>query len=105
MVAAVASLPFTLRYPNTFQVADATSLKRTSAVAIVGVPGEGTFIAVRANGATPLSTKALTLQARRGLGTKGVTIRVERHSGVPMVAATTPVLRRPDLTSGLTRRG
>ena len=95
----VASIPFTFRYPASLQEATDTSLRAAHAVALVGVPGEDSYIAVHLNGETTMSLDALEAQARRALGA-GVT-HTERvsHSGFQMVAVTTSVTGRSDLQS------
>jgi hypothetical protein len=93
----VASIPFTLRYPVAFQEATDASVRAAHAVAIVGVPGEDSYIAVHLNGETTMSLDALAAQARRGLGASVISTARETHAGIPMVAVTTHVSGRPDL--------
>ncbi|HYM53976.1 MAG TPA: hypothetical protein VES97_01330, partial [Solirubrobacteraceae bacterium] len=59
----VASLPFTLHYPASFQEATDASLKATHSLAVVGLPGEDSYVAIRLNGDTAMSLDALAAQA------------------------------------------
>lgn len=95
----VASIPFTLRYPVSFQEATDASLKEAHAVGLVGIPGEDTYIAVHLNGDTTMSLDALETQARRALGTSVVSTTRVSHAGIAMVAVTTRVAGRSDLTA------
>jgi hypothetical protein len=93
----VASLPFTLRYPVSFQEATDASVKATHSVAVVGVPEEDSYIAVHLNGNSPMSLDALESQANRALGADLISAARESHAGIPMVAVATRVAGRPDL--------
>jgi hypothetical protein len=93
----VASLPFTFRYPVSFQEATDASVRATQSVAVVGIPGEDSYIAVHLNGNTPMSLGALEAQARQALGSNVISVARENHVGMPMVAVTTRVAGRPDL--------
>jgi hypothetical protein len=93
----VAAIPFTVRYPVSLQEATDASLKAAHAVALVGVPGEDTYIAVHLNGETTMSLDALEAQARRGLGASVLAAARESHGGIGMVAVATRVSSRPDL--------
>ena len=93
----VASIPFTFRYPTAFQEATDSSVKAAHAVAVVGVPGEDTYIAVHLNGKGVMSLDALEAQAHRGLGASVLATARERHAGIAMVAVRTSVTARPDL--------
>jgi hypothetical protein len=93
----VPSLPFTFRYPVDFQEATDASLNATHSVAVVGIPGEDSYIAVHLNGRTPMSLDALQAQARGGLGATVISTARESHAGIPMVAVTTRIAGRRDL--------
>ena len=93
----VASFPFTFRYPTSFQEATDSSVKTAHAVALVGIPGEDSYIAVHLNGKGVMSLDALEAQARHGLGASVLATARERHAGIAMVAVTTSVTGRPDL--------
>jgi hypothetical protein len=93
----VASLPFTFRYPVSFQEATDASVKATHSVAVVGIPGEDSYIAVHLNGNTPMSVDVLEAQARQALGAAVISTARESHAGITMVAVTTRVAGRPDL--------
>jgi hypothetical protein len=99
----VASLPFTFRYPVSFQEATDASVEATHSVAVVGIPGEDSYIAVHLNGNTPMPLDVLEAQAHQALGANVISTARESHAAIPMVAATTPattrVAGRPDLSS------
>lgn len=95
----VASLPFTFSYPGSFQEATDASVEATHSVAVVGVPSEDTYIAVHHNGSAPMSLDALEAQAHRALGTSVTGTRRARHAGIEMVAVTTRVTGRRDLSA------
>ncbi|HEX7610746.1 MAG TPA: hypothetical protein VF380_08740, partial [Solirubrobacteraceae bacterium] len=78
----VATLPFTLRYPGAFQEATDTSAKAAHSVAVVGIPGEDTYIAVHKNGSVPMTLAALEAQARTALGTSADASGRARHGGI-----------------------
>lgn len=84
----VASIPFTLRYPVSFQEATDASTKAAHAVALVGVPGQDTYVAVHLNGETALSLDALEAQAHSALGANVVSTARASHAGIAMVAVT-----------------
>ncbi len=93
----VAAVPFTFRYPVSFQEATDASVRAAHSVAVVGIPGEDSYIAVHLNGDTPMSLDALEAQAREALGANVLSMARENHSGMPMVAVTTRVAGRPGL--------
>jgi hypothetical protein len=93
----VASIPFTFRYPVSFQEATDSSVKAAHALALVGVPGEDSYIAVHLNGEGTMSLDALEAQAHRGLGASVLATARGSHAGITMVAVTTRVAGRPDL--------
>lgn len=93
----IASLPFTFRYPVSFQEATDASVEATHSVAVVGIPGEDSYIAVHLNGSTPLPLNSLEAQAHQALGANVISTARESHAGIPMVAVTTRVTGRPDL--------
>jgi len=95
----VASIPFTLRYPVSFQEATDASTKAAHAVALVGVPGQDTYVAVHLNGETALSLDALEAQAHSALGANVVSTARASHAGIAMVAVTARVAERPDLST------
>jgi hypothetical protein len=97
----IPSIPFTFRYPVAFQEATDASVTVAHAVAVVGVPGEDTYIAVHLNGKTAMSIDALEAQARRGLGASVLATARESHGGIAMVVVTTRVAERPDLRATL----
>lgn len=93
----VAALPFTLRYPGSFQEATDASVAGAHSVALVGVPGEDSYIAIHLNGKTAMSLDSLEAQARSALGTDVTGTSREVHAGIPMVAVRTRVSGHPDL--------
>ena len=95
----VSSIPFTFRYPVSLREATDTSLQSAHAVALVGVPGEDSYIAVHLNSKTTMSLDALEAQAHRALGVGVLHTQRVSHSGFHMVAVTTSVTGRPDLQS------
>jgi hypothetical protein len=95
----VASLPFTLRYPGSFQEATGASAAATHSVAVVGIPGEDSYIAVHKNGSAPMTASALEAQARKALGTNISSSGRARHGGIEMFALTTPVAGTGDLSA------
>ncbi|HEY4896407.1 MAG TPA: hypothetical protein VII01_09990 [Solirubrobacteraceae bacterium] len=97
----VGSLPFTFRYPASLQEATEASLQAAHAVALVGVPGENSYIAVHLNGETAMSLDALEAQAHRALGASALDTRRVSHAGIPMVAITTRVAAAPGLHTTL----
>jgi hypothetical protein len=97
----VASIPFTLRYPVSFQEATDASVKAAHAVAIVGVPEEDSYIAVHLNGEGTMSLDTLEAQAHRGLGASVLATTRESHAGIAMVAVTTSVTAQPSLQATL----
>ncbi len=97
----VATLPFTFSYPGSFQEATDASAKATHSVAVVGIPGEDSYIAVHHNGSAPMSLDALEAQARRALGASVTGTRRARHGGIEMIAVTTRVAGGGDLSATL----
>lgn len=91
------ALPFTLRYPGSFQEATNATVAETHSVALVGIPGEDSYIAIYLNGKTRMSLDSLEAEARRALGTDVIGTSREVHAGIPMVAVATRVSGRPDL--------
>jgi hypothetical protein len=77
----VASVPFTFRYPVSFQEATHASVRAAHAVALVGVPGKDSHIAVRLNGETTMSLDALQAQALDSLTTRPYSPSVRQSAG------------------------
>lgn len=95
----VAALPFTFRYPGAFQEATDASVEATHSVAVVGIPGEDSYIAVHHNGSVPMTLDALEAQARTALGAGVTRTGRVRHGAIEMVSVTTGVAGEGDVSS------